>query len=175
LITAGALDVRKVLADQVPCSGSGLRNIGDVPRPNWDVHSAYVEHAPATCQQVLRPISPQATSGTNEEPAVVARNPDDDAAGATCLAPISCDLDLALLGRGFDDISTELGHRSAATARLRVLFACVTGEVRPSARPPIKRVVDALIGPRRNHPIVGVDHSVTGQTGEIGPPGSPIA
>ena len=92
----------RVLADEVACSGPRLRNVGHVPRPNWDVHAAYGEHAPAACQQVLRPTLPQAATGTNEEPAVVAGNPDGDAVGTPCLALIGRDLDLALPGSGFD-------------------------------------------------------------------------
>jgi len=40
LVAAGALDVHTVLADEVTCSGPRLRNVGEVPRPNWDVHAA---------------------------------------------------------------------------------------------------------------------------------------
>src|SRR5262249_2510486 len=123
LVAARALDVHAVLADEMACCGPRLRDVGEVPRPDWDVHASYVKYARATCQQVLRPVSPQAAPGTNEEPAVVARNPDGDAVGAPRLAPIGGDLALALPARGFDHVSIELGHRRRGTATRCVLFA----------------------------------------------------
>src|SRR5499427_2555132 len=86
-----------------------------------------MEHAPAACQQVLRPVSPKAATGTNEEPAVVAGHPDGDAVGAPSLAPVGRDLDLALPGRSFNHVLTELGHRRPGIAPPHVLFASGKG------------------------------------------------